>query len=85
VDAEYRFVVVDTGSYWRSSDGGMFAKSAFGMSLENGSLALPNARSLQNVGPLKHVFVAVEAFPLRTYLMRPHAGRGHTAAERIFN
>ena len=56
------------------------------MSLENGSLAFPiSARSLPKVGPLPHVFDAYEAFPLGTYLIKPYAGRGHTAAERIFN
>ena len=48
VDARYKFITVNVGSYGRNSDGGVFAKSSLGQRLENGTLNLPVARQLPN-------------------------------------
>ncbi|XP_059895044.1 uncharacterized protein LOC132447999 [Gadus macrocephalus] len=74
VDADYCFRVIDVGGYGRTSDGGILANSAFGQAPHAGNLKLPADRALpgaEHRGPLPHVFVADEAFPLRTNLMRP--------------
>jgi len=85
VDADYCFTVVDVGAYGRNSDGGTFANSAFGSALQRGSIVLPDDAILPVVGKVPHVFVADEAFPLKTYMMRPYPGRGLTDQQRIFN
>jgi hypothetical protein len=85
VDANYKFVVIDVGSYGRSSDGGIFAKSHFGFNLTHGKLDLPANCDLPVVGNMPHVFVADEAFPLLPNLMRPYPGRGITPTQRVFN
>lgn len=85
VDANYCFIMVDVGAYGRNSDGGVFSRSNFGRALENGSLSLPEPTHLPSVGLMPHVLVGDEAFPLKTYLMRPFPGRGLTNEERIFN
>ena len=73
------------GAYGRNSDGGIFSSSHFGQALENGSIGLPEPSHLQPVGHVPHVLIGDEAFPLKSYLMRPYPGRGLTADERIFN
>ncbi|KAL0861420.1 hypothetical protein ABMA27_008964 [Loxostege sticticalis] len=69
VDARYKFITVNVGSYERNSDGGVFAKSSLGQRLENGTL------------------IADEAFPLKTYIMRPYPGSQTIgdAAKTYFN
>ncbi|KAK7915496.1 hypothetical protein WMY93_011257 [Mugilogobius chulae] len=82
VDARYRFRVIDVGGYGRTSDGGIFASSAFGQALREGTLHLPPDQNLPGAdhrGPQPHVFVADEAFPLQQNLMRPYSGRGGLA------
>jgi hypothetical protein len=85
VDANCRFMVVDIGPYGRSSDGGTFANSTFGRALQNGSVQLLHDSVIRGVGAMPHVIVGDEAFPLKTYLMRPYPGRGLTDGERSFN
>lgn len=87
VDAEYRFRVVDVGSYGRASDGGVLSNSIFGQRLRDGSLGLPGDAVLpgaERLGPQPFVFVGDEAFPLRRNLMRPFPGR-QVGGHRTFN
>lgn len=72
VDANYCFVLVDIGAYGRSGDGGVSANCAFGKGFQSGALKLPEPQALPNVGDMPHVLVADEAFPLRSYIMRPY-------------
>ena len=56
--------------------------------LRAGDLKLPADRALpaaEHRGPLPHVFVADEAFPLRTDLMRPFPGRVLPPERHVFN
>ncbi|XP_064845279.1 uncharacterized protein LOC135556205 [Oncorhynchus masou masou] len=77
VDAIYYFRVVDVGAYGKGSDGGTLRDSAFGQALQDGTLEIPSPASLtgaKDLGPVPHVFVDDEAFPLRLNLMRPYTG-----------
>ncbi|XP_050314948.1 uncharacterized protein LOC126749314 isoform X1 [Anthonomus grandis grandis] len=88
VDANYRFIAIDVGSYGRNSDGGIFAKSSLGISLANNTLNLPADKPLtQNGEALPHVIVGDEAFPLKSYLLRPYSRRYVAGNEpnKIFN
>lgn len=90
VDAIYCFRVVDVGAYGKGSDGGTLRDSAFGQALQDGTLEIPPPASLpgaEDLGPVPHVFVVDEAFPLRPNLMRPYAGRQLPLPKpvRIFN
>ena len=74
------------GAYGRQSDGGTFAYSGLGRAICNNELLLPPDRALTNGGdPLPLVFVADEAFPLRSHLSRPFPGRNVTAVKRNLN
>ena len=72
----FRFILIDLGAVGRHSDGGIFSNSAFGQSLEDGTLVLPNPAPLPNATQqaAPYVIVGDEAFPLRNYLMRPYPG-----------
>ncbi|XP_052409286.1 uncharacterized protein LOC127953950 [Carassius gibelio] len=88
VDADYRFLVVDVGSYGSNSDGGIFANSVLGKALRNGTLNVPPPSELPGapeLGKVNHVIVADEAFPLKPYLLRPYPGRRLPTDKRIFN
>ncbi|KAG7473964.1 hypothetical protein MATL_G00101450 [Megalops atlanticus] len=88
VDAQYCFRVIDVGGYRRTSDGGILANSTFGQALRSTALDLPPDMPLpeaEHRGPLPHVFVADEAFPLRRNLMRPFPGQNLSGARRVFN
>jgi hypothetical protein len=74
VYARYKFTVVGIGSYGRNSDGEIFAHSKLGEYLET-HLGIPEDKQLLGTSCLApHVIVGDEAFPLKTYLMRPYPG-----------
>ncbi|KAL1256488.1 hypothetical protein QQF64_012033 [Cirrhinus molitorella] len=88
VDADYRFLVIDVGSYGSSSDGGIFSNSALGKSLSDGTLNIPPPAELPGApehGKVNHVIVADEVFPLKPYLLRPYPGRRLPSDMKIFN
>ena len=88
VDADYRFIYVDVGCNGRISDGGVFANSYICKAIEEKSLNLPNWKLLPLPGrenPLPYVIVGDEAFPPKTYLLRPYPSRQSDLSRRIFN
>lgn len=88
VDADYRFLAVDVGGYGSNSDGGIFSNSRLGQALQAGSLNVPPPCPLPTapeLGPLPFVIVADEAFPMKTYMLRPYPGRRLQDDLRIFN
>ncbi|XP_060845266.1 uncharacterized protein LOC132924841 [Rhopalosiphum padi] len=75
-DANYKFIMIDVGAYGKDSDGGILSNSNILKRLENKTLKLPYPKKLPNsnvTGP--YTFIADEAFPLRTYIMRPYPRR----------
>lgn len=75
--------MLTTGSM---SDGGVWAESAFGSALEEGSVDLPLPRLLPNSDIMfPHFFVGDEAFPLKPYMMRPYPKKDLCDSNRIFN
>ena len=92
VDANYRFIFVDIGQYGSNADGPVFQKSEFGKMYMKGELNIPGPKFLPRaryLGPMPHVIVADEAFPLHPTIMRPFPrGRGNYRLPRprqIFN
>jgi hypothetical protein len=74
IDAHYTFTVVDIGSYGRNSDGGIFVHSKFGKYFET-HLGIPEDKQLPGTLCLAlHVIMGDEAFPLKTYLLKPYPG-----------
>ncbi|CAL1681009.1 unnamed protein product [Lasius platythorax] len=86
-DSNYKFTLVDCGSYGSSNDAGVFSRSNFGEALVNGNLHLPRDESNLPGSDKKTscFFVADEAFHLSTNMMRPYSGRNLETKKRIFN
>lgn len=88
VDADYCFSAVDIGSYGSNSDGGIFANSLLGQGLATNQLNLRPPVCLPGgslLGPMPSVVVGDEAFPLKTYLLRPYPGKALPIDKRVFN
>ena len=89
VDADYRFTYVDVGCQVRIGDAGVYHNSTLCHALEKNTIHVPKPEPLSpnstHPYPYPYVFVADEAFPLKTYIMKLYAHRGLNATERIFN
>ncbi|XP_073318399.1 uncharacterized protein [Pagrus major] len=84
----YRFLAVDVGEFGRNSDGGIFANSRLGQALQGGNLNVPAPCPLPSapkLGQVPFVIVADEAFPMKTFLLRPYPGRRLPEDRRVFN
>lgn len=88
VDADYKFIAIDVGSYGRNSDGGIFSKSEIGEKLHSKTFNVPEPTPLvENGRPQPYVVVGDEAFPLKPYLLRPYSRNnlGDNEPNKIFN
>ena len=91
VDASYRFIYVDIGEYGSNADSNVFQFSNFGAKYIGNKLNVPGLKRLPNYnqeGPMPHVIVADEAFPLLHTLMRPYPRSRESTLPRdecIFN
>lgn len=71
-DANYKFIMVNVGSYGKESDAGVFEHCPFRHALESGQIPLPEESSLPgSTITTPYVFLGDEAFPLTEFLMRP--------------
>ena len=72
-DSHYRIILVNIGKSGKSSDGGIFANSHFGIAFEEKTLNLPKSPFLPNARiDFHYVLVGDEAFPRKDYLMRSY-------------
>jgi hypothetical protein len=87
VDANYLFRYVNIGKPGRMSDGGVFLQTALYKALENGKLNVPDPQPLPGSNtPTPYVFVADDAFPLSTHIMKPFPGELQTGSpRRVYN
>ena len=86
VDAHYRFIYVNVGAPGSGSDGGVFGRTLLKQQLENDELDIPAAEPLTEGGrEVPYFLVGDEAFPLKTWLMKPVPRRHLTMEQRIYN
>jgi len=86
-DAKYRFIIVDIGALGRQGDSGVLTNSGLMNLLEDNKLKIPPAAQLDGSNEeFSFVFVADEAFPLTTYMMRPYPRSGNlNITKKVFN
>ncbi|XP_065297020.1 uncharacterized protein [Dermacentor albipictus] len=75
-DANYSFLYVEIGHHGSESDGGIFSRSNLQAKIIEDSLGVPAPASLGRIGSIPYFFVGDEAFPLKTYMMRPYCRKG---------
>ncbi|KAJ8910966.1 hypothetical protein NQ315_003659 [Exocentrus adspersus] len=72
-DANKKFITIEVGSKGSESDGGVFQSSTLYNLLETNRLNVPPDQALPNSNiVLPNVMIGDEAYPLKTYLMRPY-------------
>ncbi len=86
VDADYKFIGIEVGSYGKRSDGGIFSTSSLHHNIENDILHIPPPKNLPNTDiTAPHVFVGDAAYPLKNYLMSPFSGLRLLIEQENFN
>lgn len=86
VDADYKFLMVDVGTNGRVGDGGVFRKSDLNKAMKDGTVKFPEAKPLHGCDtPMPYFFVADDAFPLQTSIMKPYPFRNLAGDGRVFN
>ena len=81
VDADYKFLYADVGCNGRISDGGFFRNSSLSCASSLNTLDIP----LSDSESPPYVVVADDAFPLKTYMMKPYAFKNLCTEKRVFN
>ena len=86
VDGDYKFLWADIGANGSSSDCGIYNESALEPALRLNTIGFPAPDPLPHDDrDTPYFLVGDDAFPLRTYMMKPFSHRGLSRAERIFN
>jgi len=85
-DTASGFIFVDMGAYGKQSDGGSFSASNLYHFLEDFESTLPKPASFEGSGTeMPFVILGDEAYPLKTYLMKPLARKDLSCEECVFN
>ena len=86
VDANYKFMYVDVGSYGADSDAGIFRHCGLFNALEQDKTGLPPYEQLPDGDTdIPYFLIGDDAFALKSWMMKPYSKREMTALERIFN
>ena len=82
----YSFLYVNIGCQGRMSDGGVFSHTNFYRAIEDGIIGFPTDEPYPNTRqPMPYAMIGDEAFPLRSYLMKPYAQKNLTLPQRKYN
>lgn len=85
-DAEKKFITIEVGARGKQSDGGTFAASTLFQLLNSNTFNVPPDKELPGTTiKLPHVLIGDEAYPLKTFLMRPYPSRSLNAIRENFN
>ncbi len=86
VDTDYKFIWIDVGANGSASDAQIFNSSKLSECMESGDIGLPADVPLPNDDrPTPFFIIGDDAFPLRTWLLKPFSWRNMEMDERIFN
>ena len=85
-DAEGRFIYIDVGANGSASDGGIFQVTPLREALEKGIAGIPGPEPLPDDDvPMPYFILGDNAFPMRTWLMKPFPQRALDPPSRNFN
>jgi len=85
-DANYKFIFVDVGAYGKQSDSGTFLASDLYDILDNYKNSLPLPTKIKDTEiDMPYVMLADDAYPLKSYILKPYSKRNLTHEEMIFN
>ncbi|CAH1979246.1 unnamed protein product [Acanthoscelides obtectus] len=85
-DADKKFLTIEVGGRGKQSDGGTFAGSTIFNLLESNFFNVPRPTNLPNTNiELPYFLIGDEAYPLKSYLMRPYPRRGLNPKKEYFN
>ena len=86
MDADYKFIYVDVGCNGRISDGGVFKNCSLYHPMEANNLNMNSKCRLPGIDTdVPYAFVADDAFPLKTYILKPYGQPNLTKQKRVFN
>ncbi|KAL4714309.1 hypothetical protein ACJJTC_009661 [Scirpophaga incertulas] len=87
VDADYKFVAIDAGSYGKEGDSNIYRKSIIGKKIERNDFNIPESKVLPGTNiNLPHFMIGDEAFPLDTNMMKPYSRRSRLDRQKeVFN
>jgi len=86
VDADYKFLWVSVGAEGSQSDCGIFNRSALEPALREDRMGFPRPRPLPHDDrDIPFFIVGDDAFPLRTYLVKPYPDKYLDHDQRILN
>jgi hypothetical protein len=86
VDANYKFIAVDTGGFGKQSDGGTFLASDLFSFIDGKKISFPEPDFLPHSNvTATYVMLGDEAYPLLPYLMQPYERNSLTERRRSFN
>lgn len=84
-DADKKFIFIEVGSRGKQSDGGTFAASTLFQHIQSNTFLPPDKELPGTTIKLPHVFIGDEAYPLKTFLMRPFPSRNLNAFRENYN
>jgi hypothetical protein len=86
VDAQYRFVWIDTGGDGCMSDAQIYNQSELGELLESGNIGFPPVEPLpRDDRDMPYFLLGDDAFALRKYMMKPYGVRNLDHSQQIAN
>ena len=86
VDGDYKFSWVDVGANGSASDCQVFNSCEMKEAIEDGTIGFPDPEPLPDDDrPMPYFIAGDDAFPLRTWLMKPFNRRNLPDAHLIFN
>jgi len=86
VDADYKFIWVEAGASGSASDAQLFQACELRDAIESGEIGFPAPEPLPNDDrDTPYFLIGDEAFPLKSWMMKPYSRKNLHHDERIFN
>ena len=67
------------------NNSGIWNKTSLLQGIQDGSFKLPKEEKLSNIEVTPHVFLGVDAFVLKKFMMKPFPQQGLTGEKQIYN